>query len=288
MFKSKQFLNWISLCNNYNPIHYFDFVVANTVVGAIHKNNLPLFQAHPTIFNVENQVVKLDSRYNSPENRTQIIHQLVKNWYVWGKISGWREEIYNVTTEFNTLPLMKIERSAAPIFGMGRYGIHVNGLTYRNNRLHMWIAKRAKNKPSSPNKLDNLTAGGHVANKTVSETLIKECYEEANIPQPLAIQAQSAGFIRYILDRKQEVKRETLFIYDLFLPENFIPKNNDGEVAAFYLWPIKRVMDEGGNTQLFKTNINLVLIDFFVRYGFFTPDDENYMTVVKGLHGKPI
>ena len=284
MSHSQQFLHWVKSCNNHNPHHYCDFFINDQKVGAIHKNNLPLFQAHPHVFIMDNDCVHLHPQFDNENNRTNVVNELVKHWHVWGRISGWREERYNVAIGFNHPPLMTLERSAASMFGIACYGVHLNGFTYKNNVLHLWVARRAKNKPTSPKKLDNLVAGGHAADKKVLETLIKESHEEANIPLSLARQAQAVGCIHYLLEQKNLLRNDTLFIYDLFLPENFMPHNNDGEVDAFYLWPISRVMDMVANGQQFKANVNLVLIDFFIRHGYLNPDDKNYPTLVKKLH----
>lgn len=284
MSASEKFLDWIFICNNHNPEEYADFVVENKKVGAIHQKNLPLFQAHPNIFWLDNKQVILNPKFKTLEARTNIVHQLVKNWHVWGRISGWCEQMHTVAVGFNQPPLLTLERSAAPIFGIACYGIHVNGFTYKNNVLHMWVAKRAKNQAIAPKKLDNLAAGSHQAFKQVTETVLQSCHQMANIPMAWALQAQAVGCLHYLLEQRQELCNDTLFIYDLFLPDNFMPLNNDGEVDAFYLWPIERVIETVAHTQLFKTNVNLVLIDFFVRHGYLTPDDENYTTIVKNLH----
>ena len=284
MSKSKKFLDWIFTCNNHNPQNYVDFIVENKKVGAIHYKNIPLFQVHPDLFLITNKKIILNPKLNTPDIRTEKVHQIVKNWHVWGRISGWREEMNTVAIDFNQPPLLTLERSAAPIFGIPCYGVHINGFTYKNNRLHMWVAKRAKNKPTEPQKLDNLAAGGHAAFKQVTETMLQECHQEANIPSSLALQAQSVGCIHYLCEEKHELRDDTLFIYDLCLPNHFMPVNNDGEVDAFYLWPIERVIETVANTTLFKTNVNLVLIDFFIRHGYLNPEDENYTVLVKNLH----
>ena len=38
------------------------------------------------------------------------------------------------------------------------------------------------------------------------------------------------------------------------------------------------------NSDDFKLNCNLVIIDFLVRHGYITPKDEDYLEIVRGLH----
>ena len=50
------------------------------------------------------------------------------------------------------------------------------------------------------------------------------------------------------------------------------------------LLPIEDVISYLQEDDLFKFNCNLVLIDFLIRHGFLTPDDENYLKIVTELH----
>ena len=45
-----------------------------------------------------------------------------------------------------------------------------------------------------------------------------------------------------------------------------MPQAADGEVAAFELWPVADVMAAVRDGDGFKFNVNLVLIDLFLRY----------------------
>ncbi len=47
-----------------------------------------------------------------------------------------------------------------------------------------------------------------------------------------------------------------------------MPHPVDGEVTGFELWPMRRVVETVRDTDEFKFNVNLVLIDLFRRLGF--------------------
>jgi thiamine pyrophosphokinase len=70
------------------------------------------------------------------------------------------------------------------------------------------------------------------------------------------------------MERAEGLRRDRLHCYDLMLPESFEPHPVDGEVAGFELWPIQRVFDAVRDTDEFKFNVNLVLIDLFERFGY--------------------
>jgi hypothetical protein len=69
------------------------------------------------------------------------------------------------------------------------------------------------------------------------------------------------------MERPEGLRRDVLHCYDLELPEDFVPQAADGEVEAFELWPIARVVEAVHDTDDFKFNVNLVLIDLFLRHG---------------------
>src|SRR5262249_29156328 len=147
----------------------------------------------------------------------------------------------------------------------------VNGLVRRPDGLHVWVARRAANKALDPGKLDHIVAGGVPAGLGPAETLVKEAEEEAAIPASLARQAGLVAVVAYAMERPEGLRRDRLFCYDLTLPEDFRPHAADGEVEAFELWPVGRVLETVRDTDAFKFNVNLVLIDLFLREGLIEP-----------------
>lgn len=59
----------------------------------------------------------------------------------------------------------------------------------------------------------------------------------------------------------------------------------DGEVEDFRLLDVEEVADLIQNTDEFKDNCNLVIIDFFVRHGLITPEQPGYLDLVSRLRG---
>jgi hypothetical protein len=99
------------------------------------------------------------------------------------------------------------------------------------------------------------------------ETLVKEAGEEAAIPPDLASAAVPVATIEYAMERREGLRRDILYCYDLVLPADFVPRPVDGEVEAFELWPVARVVEAVRATEAFKFNVNLVLVDLFARLG---------------------
>jgi 8-oxo-dGTP pyrophosphatase MutT (NUDIX family) len=178
-----------------------------------------------------------------------------------------RNEAFDVRATPDGPVLAQLDRGAIPAFGVLAVGVHVNGLVHRDDGLHVWIARRAADKALDPGKLDHITAGGVPAGLTPEQTLVKEAAEEAAIPAALASQARHVATLSYAMERPEGLRRDLLHCYDLDLPETFVPRPADGEVASFELWPIDRVLRAVRDTDDVKFNVNLVLIDLFVRQG---------------------
>ena len=70
----------------------------------------------------------------------------------------------------------------------------------------------------------------------------KTNYEEANIHKKLILKSKYLGTISYRVETNLGLSRYILFCYNLELPKDFTPKNNDGEITKFYLWPIEKIL----------------------------------------------
>jgi len=232
--------------------------------------------------------VTVNDQLITADQRTQAIDIIIKQFRekkLFVTLNGWRDEVYPVSSSFGGEIYFELERSATCLFGIHRYGVHVNGYVKNaQNEMFMWIGKRSEAKQTWPGKLDNTVGGGMAARMTVHGTLIKECIEEAAIPEELARQSRSAGTVSYMYEDERGVFPETQFVFDLEMPESFQPVNIDGEVDAFYLLTIEEVKTLIA-TDEFKPNSALVILDFLIRHGFIEPDTEPYYTeFVKGMH----
>jgi 8-oxo-dGTP pyrophosphatase MutT (NUDIX family) len=165
-----------------------------------------------------------------PENLTPIAEQLAEE----GFIPGWRNERYRIADAF------EIERAAARPFGLTTQAVHLNGIAGQR----MWLARRSPSKQIDPGMLDNLVAGGVGCGFSVLDTLIKEAWEEAGIPAQLARKAVASATVSVLREVPEGVQSETVSIYDLELPEDFQPRNQDGEVSEFRLLTFSAVEDE--------------------------------------------
>lgn len=186
-----------------------------------------------------------------PEALSPVVEQLAEE----GFIPGWRNERYRIADLFD------IERAAARPFGLATQAVHVNATVGEN----MWLARRSSSKPTDPGMLDNLVGGGIGAKLSVHDTLVKEAWEEAGIPAELAQRAIAAGSVELLREVEEGVQSERIHVYELELPSDFAPANQDGEVAEFRLVPLaeaRRLIEE---TDELTVDAALVALDYFNR-----------------------
>jgi isopentenyldiphosphate isomerase len=278
------YLDHIRACNNLNLAHYLPFEIDGRAVGWIHRMNIETLTAYGAVFVIDNERVTLVSGLDNFETRSMAVAPVVEGLAASGVILEPRQELYAISEERHLPPLMQIERSAVPFFGVQASGVHMNGYVRRADGLHMWIARRASGKMTYPGMLDNMVAGGQPFGLGLKENMIKECAEEASIPVEIARTVQAVGVIDYNHQSEDTAKPDRQYCYDLELPETFQPMAADGEVGEFMLWPIGKVAEVVRDTFEFKFNCNLVIIDFLIRHGVLDPDTEpDYTAICLGL-----
>ncbi len=278
------FLDHIRHANNWNPAEFLPFAVAGRVLGQIRRDRIERLGAFPGTFAVGPDRVALAPGLDDFAARNAAMDAALGALREAGEFPGWRGETYPVMAEWGEEPLLLVERAACPWLGFRSWGVHLNGIVRKSDGLHMWVAFRARDKQTYAGMLDNMVAGGQPVGIGLLDNVVKECAEEAAIPEALARLAKPVGTISYCHQFEGGVKPDQQFCYDLELPEEFVPRNTDGEVERFELWPIERVAEEVRETGRFKFNCNLVIIDFLIRHGLIDADSEpDYTALCLGL-----
>lgn len=227
---------------------------------------------------------------SSLESRTQAVARVMQKLRDEGVVNGWRDELYPVADTFYGEPVFLMERAAVSLLGVLEYGVHINGLVKESpgKAPKMWIARRSKTKSKFPGMLDHLVAGGQPAGLGLMDNVIKECEEEAGIPEELVragIQATGAISYEGWDPKSSKISRVVLFNYDLYLPSDFVPKAVDGEVEEFFLWSIDQTKESMALNfpDPIKPNCYVVIIDYLLRLGFISPETPGYLDVLREL-----
>jgi 8-oxo-dGTP pyrophosphatase MutT (NUDIX family) len=216
--------------------------------------------------------------------------QEVREKKIFKVLDGWRNELYPIYGPNREL-ILSIERSASPLFGVLTYGVHMTAYVETDQGMKIWTPRRAETKQTYPGMMDNTVAGGLSTGEEPFSCLLRECEEEASLPEAVARQAKPCGTLTYFHVRDARAGGETglcqpecQYIYDLKLPADVVPKPGDDEAVDFRLLSLDEVR-EALAAGRFKPNCAFLLLEFFVRHGFLTPENEpDYIEIVSRLH----
>lgn len=230
-----------------------------SAVGRVARAHLPALAAWPEVLGVGAAAVVL----HAPQRLAGIEPALRDA----GLIPGWRDEPFTLWAS-DGRALGVIERAAARLWGSRTWGAHLNGYVAdaSGRPTHLWVARRAQNKPTDPGKLDNLVGGGVAHGQTPAGALVREAAEEAGLT-PHACAAMTPGSVLALAcDVPEGFQDEWLYTYDLRLPATWRAHNPDGEVAEQRLLPVGEVLAlaEGG---AMTRDAALVTLDFAQRHG---------------------
>lgn len=239
---------------------------------------------------VTSEAITLDAALASCDARSAALENIALALRAEGALPAWRDERFAVAPEFGEAPLFLIERGAARYFGVRTWAAHVNGIVHRQAGAQMWLARRSPQKAVDPGLLDNLVGGGIAAGFRADQTVVKEAWEEAGIPAPLARAARPAGVVHSRKPTVDGLQRETIFVHDLALPPDFIPANQDGEAVEHRLVGLDaaaRMIAQPAGPDEVTLDASLVVLDYLVRNGTLQPDQPGYCNLAALLHRPP-
>jgi hypothetical protein len=277
------FADHIRRCNNYEPARVLPLFAAGERIGLVRRDNAAALERFADVFRVACDRVDLVASGDAAAVSCAV-DAVVDALVTEKEIPKARNETFVVAPRWGVPAIFDLDRGAVPFFGTRAYGVHLNGYRRDRGEMLLWVGRRAANKRVAPDKLDNIVAGGIGNRHGIWETLVKEADEEAAIPPHLIAQAVPAGAVSYRMETPLGIRDDVLFVYDLELPSEFTPENQDGEFTGFSLMPAASVLDQIRTTSDFKFNVNLVMLDFAVRRGLLRPDDPEYLEVATGLH----
>ena len=278
------FMDHIERCNKHDLSNFVPLVLLGNRIGWVKYNLLPCFAGFPQHVAVADTDIQIKPHLNTALLLEEAMGEIGLTLYEKGLTNSLLNEFYPVGQRFGQ-NLFELNRASVPAFGVRAYGIHLTGFVRKSGRILVWVPRRAADRVVFPGKWDNTVAGGQPAGISLQDNLVKECAEEANIGPDFVAQARPVGTISYRHELQFGLRDDLIFAYDLELPMDFQPRNRDGEVEDFQLWPVERVMEEVAGGIGFKFNCNLVLIDFFIRHGLFTNGDENFDVTCQELYG---
>ncbi len=287
MSEATGYLRHVEALNRPVTEPFLPWCIEGREVGRIRPSLVVVLKTLPDVFRVLPGRVELAPELDDFESRSRALAAAGERLAELGVVTPPMGEPYPVTPGSREEALCVMDRAVAAWFGTRTFGQHLNGYVRDGDRLLMWVGRRARDRLVFPGRLDQLVAGGLPWGVGLRENLEKECMEEAGIPPQTARRAVPVGVVSYNRVAKRGFRPDLLYCYDLELSPDFTPRNTDGEVESFHLLPLEEVARLVRETDEFKLNCNLVVIDFLVRHGFLQPDHPEYLELVLGLRRTP-
>ncbi|OWZ49132.1 hypothetical protein C361_02051 [Cryptococcus neoformans Tu259-1] len=228
------------------------------------------------------------------KGRTECIARILSDWRAEGKLPQamklWMDEMFPIyaspkSSMFNASKpatrelfgniAFEMERAGVSLFGCQAFGVH---LTVRYA-----YEGQGENMKS--------VAGGLPAGHTPIQGLIKECgsINDQHRNAEGHKTTRSAGIVTYFEIKDEHILPNAEYTYDLPLPcrdssDYVLPKPNDDEVDSFELLSVQQLIKALRNGE-FKPSSAIVTVDFLIRHGFVSPENEpNYEEVVRRCH----
>ncbi|KAK5733015.1 hypothetical protein LTR17_010022 [Elasticomyces elasticus] len=209
-----------------------------------------------------------------------------------GSLDGRHSEPCTIVSAKYDKPV-HVERFAAALFGLTQRGAHL--VAYTNDAevgMKLWIPRRSAHLYTYPGMLDTTVAGGIESGSSPFLTIIEEAQEEASLPEMLVRQhARSRGAISHLSLTGKGFRGEQglvvpdfIYVYDMELPSDVVPKPCDDEVGEFNCMSIEEVQAALLIGE-FKPDAAAVLIDFLIRHSFIIPENEpDFVKISMRLH----
>ena len=247
---------------------YRPLLVNGTIAGWIDDARSDRLVRFAGVFVVTADAIEFDPKLTDESARSNAMAIVAAMLRREGALSAWRDERYDVGAALGAPPWFRLERAAARYFGVHTWAAHINGLTRRAGETRMWLARRSHAKAIDPDNLDNLVGGGVASGLSVAETLVKEAWEEAGIPAPLACRAKRRDEVEIRREHHDGLQWETIIAHDLELLADFSPVNQDGEVAEFHLVALPeavRLLSRAGGEREMTVDAALVALAYLER-----------------------
>lgn len=183
-----------------------------------------------------------------------------------------------------------IDRAIAPYFGIVSTGVQLTAYVRGENGSigGIWIARRGLNKPMYAGMLDNAAGGAVKHDEMPFESLLREAKEELGINVSTAVSGGTISWFN-IKDARSGISQGLVepgvqFVYDLEVD----PKSDLRAAEAGIEWLRLLSVEEVKAALLrheFKPSCACVMIDFFVRHGIITAEnDRDFVEIVARLH----
>ncbi|BEV73266.1 MULTISPECIES: NUDIX hydrolase family protein [unclassified Paludibacterium] len=209
--------------------------------------------------------------------------EAAERWHAAGWLNGWRNENFQACLPDGT-PLFELERAAFRPLGLTSHAVHLNGLCRMpDGEVRMWLGRRSPHKAVDPNRMDNMVGGGVAAGESIELAREREGWEEAGLSAERLRDVPRHSLLLAERPVQRGLHREWLHVFDIWLPPEIQPCNQDGEVAEHVLLSLSEV-ESLLIEERFMIDAALVAAECLGRLGYWGPESRH---VLEALQARP-
>jgi 8-oxo-dGTP pyrophosphatase MutT (NUDIX family) len=220
------------------PAHWLPLVLDRRNCGWVAPDTARCLLQPPSPFELNGGRLALAGHSHDSQARSQAMHRAARRLYQAGIVRGWRSEQLDVWSDDGE-SMAVIERAACRALGIETRSVQLNAFRPDSSLV---VAQRAAHKLSDPNRWDNLAGGMIAAGEEDHEALVREAYEEGGLRLAhLPVERGSRFRVQRMV--AEGLMIETVQVFDVRLPADFVPANLDGEVCGFDTLPVGAAVD---------------------------------------------
>lgn len=242
------------------PGDWLPVVIAGHEVGIASPEVASFLASATPHFQLSGNRLRLLDHGLDAAARTAQLHEAALRLRDADMLRGWRDERLDIRPAPEAPPLAVIERAACRTLGVATTAVHLNAFATDGG---VWVARRAAHKQIDPGLLDNLVGGMVPAGEDERTALAREAMEEAGLDisgWPL----HRGGRLRFSRPVPEGFQVEDVQVFDVTLPREAQPRNQDGEVAEIECRTVPVVV-EAIEREEFTLEAALVMLDALLR-----------------------
>jgi len=220
------------------PAHWLALVLDRQNCGWLDPETARCLLQPPTPFELNGARLTLLGDWPDSQARSEAMHQAARRLYQAGIVRAWRSEQLDVWSD-DGQSMATIERAACRALGIETRSVQLNAFRPDGSVV---VARRAAHKISDPGRWDNLAGGMIAAGEGDHEALVREAYEEAGL-QLVQLPVERGSRFRVQRMVAEGLMIETVQVFDVRLPGDFVPANLDGEVSGFETLAVVAAID---------------------------------------------